>query len=47
MALACDALLTGDKTHFGVGYGQHFADVLILSPAMLAVKLLSFDSKTG
>jgi uncharacterized protein len=46
MALGCDALVTGDKTHFSAGYGQHFADVLILSPAMLAAKLLSFGSKT-
>jgi uncharacterized protein len=40
MALGCDALVTGDKTHFGQGYGQRFAGVLILSPAMLAQQLL-------
>jgi uncharacterized protein len=41
MALRCDALVTGDKTHFGQGYGQRFAGVLILSPAMLAQQLLT------
>jgi uncharacterized protein len=41
MALGCDALVTGDKTHFGQGYGQRFAGVLILSPAMLAQLLLN------
>jgi hypothetical protein len=40
MALGCDALVTGDKTHFSAGYGQHFAGVLMLSPAMLAQMLL-------
>jgi uncharacterized protein len=41
MALGCDALVTGDKTHFGQGYGKRFAGVLVLSPAMLATQLLS------
>ena len=27
MALRCDALVTGDKTHFGPGYGQAFGGV--------------------
>jgi uncharacterized protein len=41
MALGCEVLVTGDKTHFGAGYGKHFAGVLILSPAMLAQQLLN------
>lgn len=40
MALACDALVTGDKTHFGDGYGKRFAGVEVMSPAMLALRLL-------
>ena len=34
--LRCDALLTGDRTHFGVGYGKAFAGVTIYSPRSLA-----------
>lgn len=37
--LRCDALLTGDRTHFGVGYGKSFAGVLIHSPRSLAAAL--------
>ena len=40
IALRCDALVTGDKTHFGAGYGQSFAGVTLYSPAQLALALL-------
>jgi uncharacterized protein len=40
MALRCNALVTGDKTHFGVGYGQSFGGVKLYSPAQLALDLL-------
>ncbi len=40
MALRCDALVTGDKTHFGAGYGKSFAGVILYSPAQLALALL-------
>ncbi len=40
MALRCDALVTGDKTNFGAGYGQSFAGVTLYSPAQLALALL-------
>jgi predicted nucleic acid-binding protein len=36
MALKCDALVTGDRTHFGPGYGKTFDGVTIYSPAQLA-----------
>jgi len=36
----CDALVTGDKTHFGPGYGKTFGGVTVFSPAMLAMLLL-------
>ena len=36
IALRCDALLTGDRTHFGAGYGQTFDGVTIYAPAQLA-----------
>ena len=36
MALKCDALITGDRTHFGPGYGKTFDGVTIYSPAQLA-----------
>jgi hypothetical protein len=36
MALKCDALMTGDRTHFGSGYGKTFGGVTIYSPAQLA-----------
>ena len=41
IALRCDALVTGDKTHFGIGYGQSFAGVTLYSPAQLALALLA------
>lgn len=36
MALKCDALVTGDRTHFGSGYGKTFDGVTVYSPAQLA-----------
>jgi rRNA-processing protein FCF1 len=39
MRLKCDALLTGDKTHFGPGYGKAFGGVTIHSPKSLAQSL--------
>jgi uncharacterized protein len=36
----CDALITGDKTHFGEGYGKSFGGVLIVSPRMAAERFL-------
>ena len=34
--LRCDALVTGDRTHFARGYGKVFAGVAIHSPRSLA-----------
>lgn len=39
--LACDALVTGDRTHFGAGYGKAFAGVAIHSPRSLAEQILA------
>lgn len=39
MALKCDALVTGDRTHFGPGYGNTFDGVTLYSPAQLALAL--------
>lgn len=36
MALKCDVLATGDRTHFGPGYGRVFDGVTIYAPAQLA-----------
>ena len=36
MAMRCDVLLTGDRTHFGAGYGKTFAGVTVYAPAQLA-----------
>jgi predicted nucleic acid-binding protein len=38
--LRCDALVTGDRTHFGPGYGKIFAGVTIHSPRSLAEQFL-------
>jgi uncharacterized protein len=38
--LRCDALVTGDRTHFGPGYGRAFGGVTIHSPRSLAEALL-------
>jgi predicted nucleic acid-binding protein len=35
MHLHCDALVTGDRTHFGRGYGRTFGGVVIHSPRSL------------
>ena len=40
IALKCDVLITGDKTHFGSGYSERFGNVLILSPRTAAEMLL-------
>ena len=36
IACRCQALVTGDRSHFGAGYGQSFDGVTIYSPAQLA-----------
>ena len=36
MVLACDALVTGDSTHFRAGYGKRFEGIAVLSPRQLA-----------
>lgn len=41
IALKCDALVTGDRTHFGAGYGKTFGGVTIYSPAQLAQALFA------
>lgn len=41
IALGCDVLVTGDRTHFGAGYGQVFGGVAIHSPRSLADLLLA------
>jgi predicted nucleic acid-binding protein len=40
MRLKCGALVTGDRTHFGEGYGKSFGGVTIHSPRSLAEALL-------
>jgi uncharacterized protein len=37
----CDALVTGDRTHFGEFYGKRLGGVAIHSPRSLATMLLS------
>ncbi|MGB7988571.1 MAG: PIN domain-containing protein [Candidatus Methylophosphatis roskildensis] len=37
----CDALVTGDRTHFGAGYGRRFGGVAIHSPRSLAERILA------
>lgn len=39
MRLRCDVLVTGDRTHFGPGYGKSFGGVTIHSPRSLAERL--------
>jgi predicted nucleic acid-binding protein len=41
--LRCDALVTGDRTHFGSGYGRVFGGVVIHSPRSLAEAALRDD----
>ena len=38
--LQCDALVTGDRTHFGSGYGKTFEGVTIPSPRSIAESIL-------
>ena len=40
MRLKCDALVTGDRTHFGAGYGKSFGGVTIHSPRSLTEAFL-------
>ena len=40
MRLQCDALVTGDRTHFGSAYGKAFGGVTIHSPRSMADALL-------
>lgn len=35
----CDASVTGDRTHFGPGYGKTFGGVAVYSPAQLALAI--------
>jgi hypothetical protein len=39
--LECDALVTGDRTHFGAFYGKRLGGVAIHSPRSLAEALLA------
>lgn len=39
IALKCNVLVTGDKTHFGIAYGQTHHGVAICSPAQLFNRL--------
>jgi predicted nucleic acid-binding protein len=39
--MQCDALVTGDRTHFGAFYGTKLGGVTIHSPRSLAEELLS------
>lgn len=39
IASHCDVLVTGDRTHFGLGYGRTFEGVKVVSPAQLALAL--------
>ena len=41
IACRCQALVTGDSTHFGAGYGKSFGGVTIYAPAQLARLLWS------
>lgn len=40
MHLGCDALVTGDRTHFGSFYGKTLGGVKIHSPRSLAEAVL-------
>ena len=40
ISLRCEALVTGDRTDFGVGFGKTFGGVTIYSPAQLAAVAL-------
>lgn len=40
MRLQCEALVTGERTHFGASYGKTLGGVTIHSPRSLAESLL-------
>jgi len=40
ISLGCDALVTGDQTHFGPFYGKKLGAVMIYSPRLIAEALL-------
>lgn len=40
--LRCDVLVTGDRRHFGIGYGRRFGGVVLHSPRSLA-EMLELD----
>ena len=41
MRMNCEALVTGDVTHFGSGFGKSFGGVVIFSPRLLAQSVLT------
>jgi predicted nucleic acid-binding protein len=43
--LGCSALVTGDRTHFGRGYGKTFGGVMVHSPRSLAESWLLHPSR--
>lgn len=43
MRLRCEALVTGDRMHFGAGYGKAFGGVTIHSPRSLAQALFTTE----
>jgi hypothetical protein len=45
MHWGCDGLVTGDRTHFGGGYGKVFSGVVIHSPRSLAETLVSLGRR--
>jgi len=45
--LGCDALVTGDRTHFGTGYGRVFGGVAIHSPRSLAEQIVALATNTS
>ncbi len=45
--LGCDAPVTGDRSHFGAGYGKSFGGITVRSPRSLAEYLLSGRSMSS
>ncbi len=41
ISLNCDALVTGDVTHFGSGFGKSYSGVTLYSPRMLYDHIVS------
>lgn len=41
MRSGCNALVTGDRRHFGSGFGRTFGGVTVYSPRLLAERLLA------